>query len=295
MSHFARTVLGCSLLVGLVALPHPAPAGFMQSYQATGNLGLDVSAVDNTGAPMVDRISGTFMLSQVPIGATIQKAFVYTNDWMGGNLTLTLNTIGQPGPGTFTDMTSVLTLTSYRWDVTTFLQMQPVLPYAFSIQSSNSQSQIAGAALFVVWQDPSAPLSTVTVVDGARIVGETAPMVDTESATFNGLPAGLTSLSLFTVSDDMFGTGETVRFNGGPDHGPLDGNLGSVASLLQFSETSQAGNNTVSISSGNDIFGWLTSAAVTPVPEPASFALLFSGGVCGLAGRARRRRNRPLT
>jgi len=178
------------------------------------------------------------------------------------------------------------------------------LPYAFNIQSSNSMSTISGAALFVVWQDQSAPLSVVEIVDGARIVGETAGMVDTETATFSTLPVGLTSLSLFTVSDDFYsGTGETVRFNGGPDHGPLDGNLGggNLASLVQFSEMSQTGNNTLTITSSpitppnqfGDIFGWLTSAAVTPVPtpEPATVWLLASGGICVLAGFRRRNRS----
>ena len=182
-----------------------ADSGFeLQSVPDVPPVLEDIALIVDESIPaaQVDRISGSFMLSQVPFGATIQKAFVYANDWRSGNLTLTLNNFGLPGPSTFTDTSSVLTLTSYRWDVTTFLQMQPVLPYAFNIQSSNSMSTISGAALFVVWQDQSAPLSVVEIVDGARIVGETAGMVDTETATFSTLPVGLTSLSLFTVSDE---------------------------------------------------------------------------------------------
>lgn len=277
----------------------PVSGGFVQSYQATGRLGLEVAAVDaNPGLGQIDTLTGSFSLSQVKPAANIQKAFVYTNDWQGGTLSLTFNGMAGVAGGAFqNDMTSGFTLTGYRWDVTTLLIPAGPLSYSFSIQSSNMSSQIAGAALVVVWQDPTAPVSTVTIVDGAKQVGETIhntpPTVDTETATFMGLPAGPTGMSLFTVSDDAVGTGETVRYNGGADHGPIDANLGFSSSLLQFNEMSQAGSNTLAISSGADHFGWLVSASmVTPIPEPSTLMLMACGGVCLAGGVSRRRQIR---
>ena len=287
----------------LFLLPRPdAHGGFVQSYQATGNVGLYSSAV-STNSP--NSISGSFNLSQLPSGATIQKAFLYTADWWQGSqpqVQLTINT--QPvavTPATASDTPigplSFPTLTSYRWDLTTALSLLPPAPFLFSITSTQSNPQLTAASLMIVWSDPSAPLSTVTIVDGAQQVGEltqtSPPTSDTESINFTGLPAGSTALTLFTVSDDPFGTGETVRYNGGTNHGPLDGNLGNVASLLQFSDTSVAGSNGLVITSSQDYFGWVASASVvTPaaaVPEPGSLTLLAIGMLGSLVGLRRRR------
>jgi len=190
------------------------------------------------------------------------------------------------------------TLTTARWDLTNALGMLPPAPFLFNIQSSNQQSQLQAAALFIVWSDPSAPTSTVTIVDGAKQVGEltgaSPPMSDTESISFTGLPAGATALSLFTVSDDNFGTGEMVQYNGGTDHGPLDGALNNSATLLTFNDTSTAGSNTLSITSSQDWFGWIASASVvtpsvTAVPEPGSLALMMMGTLAMVSVHRRRR------
>lgn len=293
---------GALLALLLLQLP-TAHGGFVQSYQAAGNLGLYSAAVSSN---QVSSISGSFDLSQIPIGSTIQKAFLYSADWWQGaqpQLQLTINTLPVAAvPSTASDTPigplNFATLTSYRWDLTTALSVLPPAPFNFNITSTNSNPQLTAAALMIVWSDPTAPTSTVTIVDGAQQVGELTqtvpPTSDTESINFTGLPAGPTALSLFTVSDDQFGTGETVRYNGGTDHGPLDGNLGGVASLLQFNETSLAGSNNLTITSSQDYFGWIASASVvtpaTVVPEPGSLALVVMGSLCGLAGCRRRRR-----
>ena len=279
------------LLLGLHA--PPAHGGLLQSFQATGNLGLYTDAVSDV---QLTSITGSFDLSQLPIGAGINRAFLYTGDWVTSTLQLTINNTAVPGLPTTASDTPIgsfifPTLTSSRWDVTTTLATLPPVPFNFNITSSNQQSQLQAAALFIVWSDPSAPFSTVTIVDGAQQVGErtqfTPPTADTESITFNSLPGGPTALSNFTISDDPFGTGETVRYNGGTDHGPLDGNVGTVASLLKFNDNSMAGNNSLAITSSNDWFGWLASGSVvTPnavVPEPGSLTLMTLGAL-GLMG-----------
>ena len=289
------------MLLACLSCSSSAQGGFVQSYQAAGNLGLYSAGVSST---QLTSVSGGFDLSQLPIGSTIQQAYLYTADWRTSALQLTINSqaVGVV-PTTASDTpigpVQFATLTSTRWDLTSTLSVLPPAPFTFAIQSNNTQSQLQAAALFIVWSDPSAPMSTVTIVDGAQQVGERTqlnpPTADTESINFTGLPAGSTALSMFTVSDDNFGTGETVRYNGGADHGPLDGNLGNVASLLQFSDTALAGSNSLTVTSSQDHFGWIASASVvttsvTPVPEPASLGLITMGALSGFVVVRRRQR-----
>jgi hypothetical protein len=287
-----------SLLAFLLFYLPAAHGGFIQSYQATGNLGLYSAAVGNGNGPF-NSLSGSFNLLQLPFGSTIQKAYLYTADFRSSSLLLTINAL-PPVPATTTAQDAALstvTLTSFRWDLTNTLSAMPPVPFNFSITSNNSSSLLYAAALMIVWSDPTAPTTTVTIVDGAQQVGELTPSVtDTESISFTGLPAGATALTLFTVGDDGFGTGETVRYNSGIDHGPLNGNLGTTATLLQFNETSLAGSNSLVLTSSQDWFGWVASASVvTPaaIPEPSSLALLLLGSLSGLVGIRLRRRRRP--
>jgi len=117
---------------------------------------------------------------------------------------------------------------------------------------------IAGVGLVVVWQDPVEPMRTVTIIDGMKQVGESGP--ETESAVFTGLPSGPTQAWIFTVYDDAASSGETVSYNGSTIGGPIDGNLGLNASVLQMNTTSVAGNNTISVQTGSDHMGWMVAA-----------------------------------
>ncbi|MGQ0633800.1 MAG: PEP-CTERM sorting domain-containing protein [Planctomycetaceae bacterium] len=298
--------LALAAFVAFPALTARVAAGaLVQSFQSSGNLGLEVVAVDaNPILGTASSLTGTFSLTQVLPGATIVKAFVYSHDWGSGG-GATLSSFGLPPPAgspplaaiAFQSDTSVFPLLfAYQWDVTSF--MGPVVPptsYSFTINSANAFGQLAGAALVVVWQAPQTPFSTVTIVDGARQVGETVfltpPSPDTEAASFSGLPAGPTNLYLFTVSDDSNGSNEVVRYNGTTVGGPLDSNLGFSASLLQLNVTSVAGSNSVSITSPGDHFGWILAASIvpgSPVPEPGTLAV-FGAGLAGVLGYAFRR------
>ncbi len=275
------------MLASVAMATSSARAGTMQSYQATGNLGMEISAVNNAPGAL-PAMSGTFTLSQIPPGAMVQKAYVYSADWASS---VSLNLSFGSSPGFFTaaspfqsDTSTVINqLYAYRWDVTPAIVSAP-MSYSFNIGYAIpigvQGNQIYGAALVVVWQDPLAPLSTVTIVDGALQVGENTPtVVDTETMTFSGLPAGQTSLYTFTVADDAAGTSEVVQYNGNTVGGPVDENLnftmGAGASLLVMNATSVAGANTVSITSPADHFGWVFSASI--VPEPTSLCLLSVG------------------
>jgi hypothetical protein len=77
--------------------------------------------------------------------------------------------------------------------------------------------------------------------------------------TFTLLPAGNTSVWVFTTDDDAT-PGETVSYNASTIGGPLNGNLGLNASVLQMSGVSVIGSNTLAISTINDHLTWILGA-----------------------------------
>jgi hypothetical protein len=227
----------------------------------------------------------------------VQKAFVYAGDWNNSGVALNLAFGAAPMPFSAFPISSdaaFLTLYGYRWDVTAWVAPVPQ-SYSFSIGATGSMgNQMPGAALVVIWNDPMAPTSTVTIVDGALQVGENTPTVtDTETMTFTGMPSGSTMLHLFTISDDAAGSNEVIKYNGLSVGGPIDENLGLGASVISIGNLTSLSpaNNVVSVTSPADHFGWIMSATI--VPEPGSVAL----GLLGLPAfaaaiwcRARRRR-----
>jgi Protein of unknown function (DUF3344) len=261
----------------LALLVSEVSGGTLQSYQATGTLGLEVAGYSNP-AGALPFFGGTLSLSQIPAGAIVQKAFVYAGDWnnAGAALDLSFNFSAPITSGPMNTDGGLSTLYGYRWDVTPLVLGAPAA-YTFSIGNTGTMgNQMPGAALVVVWSDPTAPTSTVTIVDGALQVGENTPAVpDTETMTFSGMPAGTTDLHLFTISDDAAGSNEVIDYNGNTVGGPIDENLGLGASVISLSNLTSISpaNNVVSVTSPADHFGWIVSA--TLVPEPSSATLLF--------------------
>ena len=266
-----------SVAIALLLTPLVVNGALIQSYQQTGNIGLEMvgSAAGNFGL-----VTGSLTVSPAVIGP-VQKAYLYANDWNnnGVSLDLSLNAVPVGTASPFaSDVTLSFTLFAYRWDVTSQIIGPGV--YNYTIGQTNTGNQIAGVALAVVYVDPSAPQTTVTIIDGAKQLGENG-VTETESASFTGLPAGATTLYTFTVSDDNADSGEDVKYNGSSVGGPIDQGLGMNATLLTMSATSLPGTNSVSITTGTpagtDHFGWIVAA--TDVPEPATLALLAFGGV----------------
>lgn len=280
-------------LAVLALLAPAARAAAIQSFQATGQFSLEVTGASNPPGAF-PTMASTFSLTP-PVGATVHKAFVYTGDWNNSGATLDLVFDVSPNlpTGPIANDAAFTTLYGYRWDVTSFV-VGVAMSYNFTIGLdallTSQGQQIAGAALVVIWNDPSALNSTVTIVDGALQVGETTP--DTETMTFSGMPAGNTNLQLFTVSDDMAGTNEVIKYNGSSVGGPIDENLGLGASVVSISNLTSISpaNNVVSVTSPVDHFGWIVS--VTIVPEPASATLLLLGFPILAATALRRMRRR---
>jgi len=254
------------LLPSIVLLaPCASLAGFVQSYQATGNLYLEVAGAAGLGLPA----SGTFSFATMPQG-TIKKAYFYanqTNNTLG--LTATFNGNPLPLAGPYANEALLTTITTYRWDVTTLI-IPGVSSYGFSIlDSAGIPVAVAGAGLVVVWENSATePTRTVTIIDGVKQVGENG--AETESMTFTSMPAGNTAVWIFTTDDDA-SLGETITYNSANIGGPLVGNLGLNASVLQMSGTSGSGSNNLSVSTLTDHFTWVLGAtSVDHGPVPTS-------------------------
>jgi hypothetical protein len=256
-----------SFLAVLVLSPLAAQAALNQVYQQTGNLGLELTGVAGQNMPQV---TGMLTLATLPPTATVQRATLYASQNNNGTNPLTATFGGAPlGPvGPSASDATFVTLYTYQWDVT-FLFIPGVSSYSFQVSETVPGQGIAGVALSVVWQDAGEPTRTVTLVEGMKQVGETGP--ETESFAFTALPAGPTTAWIFTVYDDAAASGEIVSYNGGPIGGPIDGNLGLNASVLQMSATSVSGNNTISIQTGADHMGWMLAATAVdhgPISVP---------------------------
>lgn len=250
-----------SLLLTIL-LPSLARAGFTQSFQQTGQLGLEVTGV---GGVNVSVVNGTLPLSGLPPAAVVQKAYLYASQNGGGSnpLSAVFNGANLGAVGPLASDAAFLTLYTYRWDVTNNV-VPGLISFPFTVTELVFGQGIAGVGLVVVWQDAAEPMRTVTIVDGMKQVGEAGP--ETESLTFTGLPAGPTKAWTFTVYDDSAATGETVSYNGSAIGGPIDQNVGLDASVLQMSTTSVSGNNTMSIQTGSDHMGWMVAATAVDVP-----------------------------
>jgi len=160
--------------------------------------------------------------------------------------------------------------------------------YAVSfLDGMGMHTPVPGAALVVVWEDiTTQPTRTVTILDGIKQVGESG--AETESMSFGVLPPGNTGVWIFTTDDDA-STGETVVYNSATIGGPLVGNLGLNASVLQMSGTSNSTSNTLSISTMTDHFSWVMGSTAADVPPVATEESTWGGGqgVVSLIGNAR--------
>jgi hypothetical protein len=270
----------CALALLLPAaallLAPPASAGFIQSFQATGTLGLEVTGAANLNPGA----GGTVTLSSSTLGAVIQRAYLYAtqvNNTSGMSGTFAGQPLMTTGP--YASDALLITLSTYRWDVTSMI-IPGVNSYNFALLDGvGSPVAIAGVGLVVVWSRSSEPMRTVTIADGVQQVGESG--METESMTFTNLPAGSTAVWVFTTDDDGTTINESIAYNSNNIGGPLVGNLGLNASVLQMSASSVMGANTLAITTVTDHLTWVLGATAVTLPpvgiEPSSWGNVKSG------------------
>jgi hypothetical protein len=259
-------VLALLLSIALLT-PHASMAAFTQVYQAMGNLHLEVTGAAGLGLPA----TGTLTLANAPQG-TIKQAYLYATQ-TNNTVSLTGTFAGAPLPitGPHASEALLITLSTYRWDVTANV-VPGVSSYAVTVTDGLGQPiAVAGVGLAVVWEDATTqPMRTVTIVDGVKQVGEGGS--ETESMTFTTLPAGSTTVWVFTTDDDA-SLGETVSYNSSNIGGPLVGNLGLNASVLKMRGLSGLGSSTLSIFTSTDHLTWVLGATAVDqgtVPTPES-------------------------
>lgn len=296
-----HTALIVALCVALFVSPAAAPAGLVQTYQQTGQLGVEFVAAAGGNFNFIQ--NGMFNLSQV--SGPVAKAYFYAADYANGSapLDLILNNIAIPAAVISTDTVSGATMFGYRWDVTNFVIGNG--NYTYDVGMNVSGNQITSVGLVVVYQTGAGPNKTVKILDGIEQIGVNNNGLDSKSYVFSNLPAGPTDLWTLTGYDGIntsnpppVETGEVIDYNGTPIGGPIDGFLGFNASLLQMTGMSITGNNTLTVTTGPntgpmtvDHFGVMANVALVTVPEPASMVLLLLGLIgCGVIARRRIRR-----
>ncbi len=231
------------------------------TFQQTGNLGLEVA-----GAPggNVFTSAGTLTLNDIPATATVLQATLYASQIEnpnGQDAEFAGVDLGTAGPRALDPGNQ--DYYTYAWDVTSLVTPGPN-GYAFVVGGNPSGGRVAGVALVVVWHDWSEPTRIVTVNDGMLQLGPEG--ADFEDTVFENLGDGTTDIWLFTVLDDAISSGETITYNGAVIGGPIDQNLGPLASLLKLSATSLGGTNALRVTTTFDTMGWMVAATAVEVP-----------------------------
>lgn len=231
------------------------------SFQQVGNLGMEVAAVAG-GNTLIT--GGTLTLNDLPATATIVRATLYASQvdnpngqaarFAGVDLGIVAPYDSDPG---------VLSFYTYTWDVTALVS-PGTDAYTFRVGGAPDGSLVAGVALLVVWHDWSEPTRIVTINDGMDQLGNGGS--ETVGTTFDNLGDGETEVWLFTILDDAFNTGETIQYNGILIGGPIDQNLGPIASLMHLQSASVPGTNALSVLTGFDHMGWMIAATAVTVP-----------------------------
>jgi hypothetical protein len=223
------------------------------AFALKGKLGLATSALAyNAKADP----SGTFEISGITAKSKVVKALLYLTDWQTAedgtaSATFAGASFGPAAPVT-TDSGGDKNLGLYRFDVTSQVKGNGSYDYA---ASGIVESYVS--ALVVVYKNKSLQKNFIWINDGA----ENMCCDTTSESQYSGGRRGSSDgrLIIVTGADDNIGrgeSGEVVAFNGHAVGGPLDGNLGHFASLLDLPVTGVGPSNKVSVFTPQDWFGW---------------------------------------
>ncbi|MBD3162442.1 MAG: DUF3344 domain-containing protein [Candidatus Eisenbacteria bacterium] len=259
-------------------LPAPGDAGgaFLTGdnppehlYTFTGNGGI-VHAVD----PELLDTEGTFTLDNVPTGATVERALFITGIWdSAGSATNSMQFVfdGQDYGTEVADLIDqpdgeeeLLDLAGYVIDVTADVPGNGT--YAFSAVPDQGGTGSFGYLLAVVYSDPDAPVARIDLNFGAESLRENA-----STTGFSTIEPGEATLYIFLEADqpDYSAGEESIAFNGtviagGEGSGLFDHNQGPACSFFELPVATVTGENTSTITTGEDWIGWHYAALVSP-------------------------------
>jgi hypothetical protein len=170
---------GVALAVGASEVPK-ASATLLTSYQFNGNGNWSLDGVGSNSTP-VGNIDAF-----VPVGSTVEKAFLYSTRTLGNSAAPAVNFDGTSYSGaTWTSLgTSTAGLTAFRTDVTSQVAAKvgggSASNFIFSILSENPNGSIDGEALAIVYSNPNELERTIAFLDGF-----TNPTADTTSVNLS--------------------------------------------------------------------------------------------------------------
>ena len=203
---------------GVIQVPN-ASATLLTSYQFNGNGNWSLDAVGSNNTP-VGNISAL-----VPVGSTIQKAFLYSTNTAGNSDIPAVNFDGTTYSGAnWTSLgTSAVGLTAFRTDVTTQVAAKvgsgSASNFLFSILSEANNTTTDGEALTIVYSNPNEAERTIAFLDGF-----TTPSGDTTSIN---LANALTSTQLADPNFQALlslGIGYSFQANGSQQYSTVNVN-----------------------------------------------------------------------
>lgn len=214
-----------------------------------GNGGAEVVPVPFDALP---DISGTFVLSTIPDGSTIIKAYYAITGWQE-DLVYASGTFADSSLGTILptvcDTSNIYYYMSfYRWDVTPHVTGDG----SYSFSGSNLRESYL-AYLVVVYENSSSPPVRIAVNDGAESL-----QYASSTSLFSGFTAGNGTIKIVTQAGDWTGTAEMIEFNGEILAGPgniFEGNLGPYADYHEFDLTNVQSEDSLTITVDEDQIG----------------------------------------
>jgi hypothetical protein len=223
------------------------PLSTTYTWEGFGNA--DVIAEAFEGIP---DISGVFVLTGIPEGSNIIKAFYAITGWQQSNTnasgSFNGNDLGSIQPVDF-DEDHTYYLSFYRWDVTTMVNGND----SYSFSGSNLNFGYL-AYLVVVYQNEALPAVSITINDGAESLQHS-----NSTTNFGDLLPGDGIIKIVTQAGDVGDSmGESIEFNGlmlaGPDD-VFNSNIGDFADYHEFNLTDVQNENSLTISTGADWIG----------------------------------------
>lgn len=267
---FKKTLFGLLTMLFVLALVQPnsikasspippgAPSGISPldltgdrppttSYRWTGYGGVVVGATPLIGA---NNPAGSISISGIPSGAMTVQAYFYATTWQSnGAATATFqsNALNSVMPIS-TDDGGGLNLGTYRWDVTSYVNGNG----SYSFATTNIPTSY-GVMLVIVYQQDDQPIRQVIINEGSESMQNTS-----STSVWTNVTAGDGRLILMTEADDASGDTESVTFNGSPlESGDIfHANLGPYATLLTYDVSALNGQNSVTLTTQSDWFGW---------------------------------------
>lgn len=216
--------------------------------------------------------NGTFDLNTLPDDATVIAAYFITGVWYQANqpshsMQLSFNGIdfGVVDADIFDEASEDgRGLGGISYDVTA--EVTGNSSYSFTVTGVEGNVGSYGHLLTVVYTSESLPLRALQLLSGAESL-----QFDSSTAAFDVVGDGQGMLHIFTEADQPEASDgeESIRFNGsliagGPGSDLFASNGGDFLSYFELPVTVQSGSNSVTITTGEDWFGWHFAALVGP-------------------------------